>query len=87
MNHSQQPHGQEWSLLFQLTSEGQSMRETTANGEQCISTPEQHVPEPAPLTTPMAHHKWSSSLPSFARCRALKGKKKATQNIQVAFSI
>lgn len=44
MNHSQQSHGQEWSLLFQLTSEGQSMREITANGEQCISSLEQHVP-------------------------------------------
>lgn len=40
MNHSVQPHGQEWSLLFQLTSEAQSMRETTANGELSISAPE-----------------------------------------------
>lgn len=43
MNHSLQPHGQDWSLLFQLTSEAQSMRETTANGESSISAPEPHV--------------------------------------------
>lgn len=61
MNHSLQPHGQEWSLLFQLTSEAQSMRETTANGESRISAPELHVlldqltPEPLWLTRNGAH--------------------------------
>lgn len=61
MNHSLQPHGQEWSLLFQLTSEAQSMRETTANGELSISAPELHVllseltPQPLRLTRNVAH--------------------------------
>lgn len=61
MNHSLQPHGQEWSFLFQLTSEAQSTRETTANGESSISASGLHIllgqltPQPLWLTRNGAH--------------------------------
>lgn len=80
MNHSLQPHGQEWSVLFQLTSEAQSMQETAANGESSIWAPELRVllaqltPQPPWLTRNRAHLHYISLLSASderEKCRRL----------------
>lgn len=80
MNHSLQPHGQEWSVLFQLTSEAQSMQETAANGESSIWAPELRVllaqltPQPPWLTRNRAHLHYISPLSASderEKCRRL----------------
>lgn len=80
MNHSLQPRGQEWSVLFQLTSEAQSMQKTAANGESSIWAPELRVllaqltPQSPWLTRNRAHLHYISPLSASderEKCRRL----------------